>query len=406
MLEYAKVDNLRKSENRLYDLHGFVPKIINQDYIKELKLRVKPSNETIEELKKGSSLFAEGYKNRSLVAELSWILKDIPLDKPLKSHRYTSKCPIDVLEVDPVVGCNVNCLYCLVTDGDHSAQKIVYKNYGSYLRHKLEQENGADHCYYFAPQTEPFQVSTLQTGIAHDILREFISYFKKNPKSKSKVFILSKAGKEELQCKNNGDEILDLMGELSDNLIYHTSISVMPAELYPILEPRAASNENRLEAAVMCQKRNIRAHWAVVQPAVPLFFTDKVMEDLCKKLKEANIEGFKPEFLTLSIMNLAWIGQLIGHFDKDMERKLYELYIAPENTNNVKHRNRVAPDREFSREAILSLKKLADKYSLGMSICHWVRDELNINLTEVPVLTRENFLGNRPAKMRVCKPAI
>ncbi len=322
-------------------------------------------------------------------------------NEPLKVHRYTSKCPIDVLEIDPMVGCNVNCLYCLVMNGDHSSAKIVYKNYGDYLRHKLEEDNGVDHYYYFAPKTEPFQEATLQTGIAHDILREFIAYFKKNPRTKSKVFIISKAGKEELQTKHEGDTILDLMRELSNNLIYDTSITVMPSELYPILEARAASNNNRLEAAMICQKYKIPAHWALVQPIIPLYLTDETMDDLLKKLKKANIERFKPEFLTVTIENLAWLGQLIGHFDKKMEKELYELYIAPENMNNVKHKARIAPDRKFTRKAIMKLKKNVDKYGLSMTLCHWVRSDLKITPGMVPLIARTNWQDKRTW---VCKP--
>jgi DNA repair photolyase len=397
--------SLRESKNDLYEMKGFNPRIINQDYLNELKVSVRPSNETLEELKQGSMSFAEKYKKKAFIAKLSWQEKDIPMDKPLKHHRYTCKCPTDILEVDPVVGCNVNCLYCLVTDGDHSAQKTVYKNYASYLNRRLQENRDSYYCYYLAPQTEPFQESTLQTGIAHDILRTFISHFKENPKSKSFVFVLSKAGQEELQYESKGKTIIDLMSELRDKLVYHTSISVIPPKLCPMLEPRAATNEDRLEAVMMCQKHGIKANWAVMQPIMPLFITDRMMDEVFKELKEANIEGCKPEFLTLSVRNIAWIGQLIGQLDKNMERQFYELYISPENMNNVKHRNRIAPDRKATHKAMMILKEYADKYGLEMSICHWVRNELNITQTELPLTMRENLLGDRPVSIGVCKPA-
>jgi len=363
-------------------------------------VRVKFSQETLCELKRGSAAYLKRYEDKSMVAEPSYILEDISLDEPLKAHRYTNRCPVDILEVNPMKGCNVNCLYCLVRAGVHSGSKIVYQNYGTYLRHKLEEENGLDHYYYFSAKTEPFQEATLQTGIAHDILKEFITYFKKNPRSKSKVFIISKAGTEELLYKNNGDTILDLMRELSGNLIYDTSVSVMPPELYPILEPRAASNEDRLEAAMMCQENKISAHWALVQPIIPSYFTDEIMDDLLEKLKKANIERFKPEFLTLSTENLASIGQLIGHFDKDLEKNIYELYLAPDNMNNVKHNSRLAPEREFSRKAMLKLKEHADKYGISITLCNWLRRDLDITQTEIPIIVRKNW--NK--EMEICKP--
>ena len=298
-----------------------------------------------------------------------------------------------------MVGCAANCLYCLVTGGDHSGPHIAYKNYAHYLRHKLDSENGVDHFYYFAPKTEPFQECTLRTGIAHGVLREFIQYFKKNPRSQSKVFIISKAGKDELCYKHNGDTILDLLKELSGKVTYDTSISVMPAQLYPVLEPKAVTNESRLQAARLCQEHGISARWALVQPII-LPFTDEAMDQLLKKLKDAQIEVFKPEFLTVSIENLAWIAQLAGHFNKNMEKALYELYINPDNMNNMKHKARLAPNREFSRKTLMRLKEHADQHGLRMTLCHWVRSELNIAETEVPMITRENW----HMKIGVCKP--
>lgn len=404
MLEKIKLTGLRETNNNLYGMPGFTPKVIDGAYLRELKVVEKPSPETLYELQRGSSTFIRKYNDKTLVNELTCSYKDISFNEPLRTHRYTSRCPADVLEVNPVVGCNVNCLYCLVTDGDHSAPKIVYKNYSEYLKQKLAEKNGANHVYYFAAKTEPFQEATLQTGIAHNILREFIAYFEKNPKSESKVFILSKAGKEELQYKNNGDSILDLMRELSDNLVYDTSISVMPSEVFPILEPRAASNEKRLEAALMCKECKVHGNWAVIQPIIPPFLTDGVMDELMKKLKKANIEGFKPEFLTLSMKNLSWIGQLIGYFDKDMERDLYDCYIAPENMNNVKHNNRLAPDKKLAHNGMMRLKKYADKHGLSMSICNWVRNEVDISTAEVPLKLRNSFLGEN--LVGLCKPAV
>jgi DNA repair photolyase len=384
MTELISLKSLRGNKSKLYDLRGFDPRIIDLSYLKELNAEVKPSEETLQELERGSSVFVKRYNEKSLVSELSYVSQDIPLEKPLEFHRYTSKCPTDVLQVDPMTGCGVNCLYCLVTGGDHSKPKIVYRNYRAYLRRNLEEENGKAYVYYFAPQTEPLQEATLQTGIAHDIFREYITYFKKNPKSESKLFMISKAGKEELLYKNNGNSILDLMGELSSHLEYNPSISVMPPELYDVLEPRAASVENRLKAANLCQERGILVKSAIVQPIIPPYLTEETMDDLFKKLKSANISSFKPEFLTLSTENLAWIGQLIGYYDKGMEKELYDLYTAPENRSNIKHRRRLAPTRKFSHKAMINLKKGADKYGMKTNICNWVRSELNISSEEVP----------------------
>ena len=123
----------------------------------------------------------------------------------------------------------------------------------------------------------------------------------------------------------------------------------------------------------------------------PIYFTDEMMNDLLKRLKKVNIVKFKPEFWTLSIQNLAWIGEMVRLIDKNMAKNLYELYIAPENITNVKHKNRMAPDRDFTHKAMMNLKKRADEYGLIMTLCHWVRSELNISQTEVPLIAREKW---------------
>jgi DNA repair photolyase len=399
MVEHVTLTKLRPTQTDLYDVCDS-PRLVDQGYLDELGVGVKPSKELVQEMRRGSEVFAHRCKHQSLAPKPSCVLQDISLEEPLKTHRYTCKCPVDVLEVNPLVGCNVNCLYCLVTNGDHSAPKDVYQNYGKYLRRQLAENGGADHCYFFAAKTEPFQEATLQTGIAHDVLREFIAYFQSNPASRSTIYVLSKAGKEELQYSHGGDTILDLMKALSDRLTYAVSLSLMPPELYPMLEPRAASNEARLEASVMCQKAGVWGHEAVVQPILPTYLTDATMDELVAKLKKANIAKFKPELLTVSPQNLAWIGEMVRHIDKDMAKQLYEVYLGPDNINNVKHNDRMAPDREFARKAMLELKKHADDYGIKMTLCHWVRSELDISVRELPPHVRENTLK----KSWVCKP--
>ena len=107
MLEHGKLNKLKRNESKLYDLQGFTPKIINESYLKELGVGVTPSKETLQDLQRGSSVLVKKYQNRSLLSKPSFLLRDISLDEPLKAHRYTSKCPVDVLEVDPMVGCNI-----------------------------------------------------------------------------------------------------------------------------------------------------------------------------------------------------------------------------------------------------------------------------------------------------------
>ena len=162
MLDNFNLNKLRESDTKVSYMDGFSPMMINETYLRELGVGVQPSQETLSELRRGSSAFLNRYEDKSMVTDSSFSLKDISFDEPLKTHRYTNKCPIDVLEVDPMVGCNLNCLYCLVRAGDHSAPKTVYENYGSYLRTKLE-ENGLNHYYYFSANNIAFFISQNHT---------------------------------------------------------------------------------------------------------------------------------------------------------------------------------------------------------------------------------------------------
>lgn len=397
--------NSVNSENKLLNLNflDFKPKKFDQEYLKNLGSDLKPSDEILHELYKGSIHFIKNFKSKKFITNKCHT-KEISLQEPLKAHRYTTKCPIDVLEINPMEGCNLNCLYCLVTNGDHSHQKILYKNYGDYLKNVLEKDNYNDYYYYYSPKSEPFQEITLKNGIAHNVLRDFINYFKKKTNSKSKIFIVSKAGKEELSYKNNNDTIMDLLKELSSNLIYDVSISVVPSTLIKILEPSAPPNEKRIEASIMLQKNGIKAFSALVQPILPYYFSEDIMELLVKQLKEANITLFKPEFLTLSTNNLAWLGQIIGQFDKKIEKKLYDLYLSYDNIFNIKQNGRLAPDREYARNTLLKLKEYAEKYNVRMTLCNWVRSELNISESDLEPIYRKNKIFDKIHKIGVCKP--
>ena len=158
----------------------------------------------------------------------------------------------------------MGCQYCLVTDGVHEQKLVAYENYHEYVRYLLKEMNGTptrevtqddltqrahllkeladaiesapekkkeieakivelsrgknwNHYYYFSPKTEAFQEPTLQTGIAHRILREFIAHFKEYPDSNARLFIASKAGAKHLLIKDEqGETILDLLEQLKD----------------------------------------------------------------------------------------------------------------------------------------------------------------------------------------------
>lgn len=365
--------------------------MVDQDYLRALGLDSEVSSEVLRGLEQGSRLFEKRLRSGSLIPRLELDLKEIDTRADLEIHNYTGSCPTMTYEINPVVGCNVGCLYCLVTDGVHERPMEAYTNYHSYLRGILDREQGEDHFYYFSPKTEAFQEASLQTGIAHNILRTFIDHYEAYPNSRARLFIASKAGVDHLRYKHRGDRIIDLLARLGSRVQFNTSVSIMPAKLRDILEPYGATIEKRLEAVGLCQDHGILAESALVQPIILPYLTEENMHDFFASLKIAGIINYKPEFLTLCMENLAIIGQLLGSLDKKMELDLYKSYIGLENRDHKKQRDRTAPSKALSRQGLERLMKVSSQYGLTTSICYWVRQQLRISEDEIPIINKNGY---------------
>ena len=386
-----ELTNLNGHDVNIYNLEGFSPTIVDERYLADLGVKVQPSEETLAGLKRGSELFIQRLASGTVIPRPNLELAEIDLDTPPEIHNYTGRCPTLTYEINPVRGCNVGCLYCLVTDGVHEQQLVTYTNYDLYVRKMLEDHLGEQHYYYFSPKTEALQEPTLQTGIAHKVLREFIRHYELHPESKARLFMATKGGERQLLYKYEGETILDLFMQLRDRMQFNTSVSIMPREFRSILEPYAATIEERLAAVRLCQENGVMANSALVQPIVVPYLTQEHIEEFFGMLHDNGIINYKPEFLTACMENLAMLGQLLGHFDKDMERELYEYYIAPENADHRKQRGRTAPNRTSSIEYIQRMIDVTDKMGMSISICYWVRQQLKISEEMIPIINRNGF---------------
>lgn len=386
-----KLEPIYYHEPDVYNIPGFKPHIIDREYLKNLGVEVTPDDDTMEGLIRGSEQFAERLTARTVIPSPNVTLDAINLDSELEIHNYTERCPTLTYEVTPVKGCMVGCLYCLVTDGVHEQPLVAYDNYHELLTRFMEAHKDDEHYYYFSAKTEAFHEATLQTGIAHNILRVFIEHYKKYPDSKARLFIASKAGIKHLIIKHQGDSIIDLFCKLRGKMQFNPSLSIMPAELRTILEPYSATTEERMAAVRLCQENGILSNSALVQPIVPSFLTKERTNAFFKMLRDNNIINFKPEFMTVCMENLAWIGQILGSIDLEMERALYEFYLAPENKDHRKQRGRTAPNRVWSLDCIRELLTDAREWGISTSICYWVRNELNIPEEMIPIVNENGF---------------
>ncbi|MBO6095814.1 MAG: hypothetical protein J6P56_00685 [Bacteroidales bacterium] len=381
----------------VYQLEGFRPSRVDATYLKQLGVRVSPSADTLKALMRGSEVFAQRLEAHRLIPGQRYFLDNLdPEQEKPEIHNYTGRCPTLTYEINPVKGCSVGCLYCLVSDGVHELPLIAHDNYELYVRRLLEQQNGIgsknqEHYYYFSPKTEAFQEATLFTGIAHRILREFIDHYPRNPESKARLFIASKAGARHLRCEYEGESILDLFSRLGNKMQFNTSVSIMPDALRVLLEPCAAPIGERLAAVKLCREAGIPANSALVQPIFPPCLTDSEIRRFFDALHEAGIINYKPEFLTVGMENLAMLGQYLGFFDKDLERQLYEDYLLPSNEDHRKQRSRTAPDRKRSLEDIRRMMAYTDSIGMSTSICYWVRMQLGISEETIPLVNRNGF---------------
>lgn len=432
-------ENLYSHEQDVYSLPGFVPQIVDAEYLKALGITVQPSEETLQKLTEGSRIFQKRCEERTVIPVSKAVLTEVdPETHETTIHNYTGSCPTLTFEINPVVGCNVGCQYCLVTDGVHEQEIKIYDNYHLYVRKLLKDMNGPvtepvkpedvqaknrllselaeamqsapekkpeierkiteisrgknwNHYYYFSPKTEAFQEPTLVTGLAHRILKEFIAHFEECPDSNARLFIASKAGIKHLMAEYEGETLLDLFVKLKDKMQYNVSVSIMPPEFRNILEPYAAPIEERLKAVDACQANGILANSALIQPILTPYLTPEHIQEFFDNLHAHGIINYKPEFLTACMENLAMLGQWLGHFDKKMEKELYEDYIMPSNADHKKQRGRTAPDRALSIENIQKMMEYADSIGMTISICYWVRKQLHITNDMIPVINKNGF---------------
>lgn len=381
----------------VYNLEGFAPPVVDKAYLKELGVRVEPDPETLAGLERGSIVFKTRFENRSLIPRPRFeTFEGNPETILTEIHNYTGRCPTLTYEINPVKGCGVGCQYCLVTDGAHEQELSVDLNYPLYVRKVLEDMNGPgsenkNHYYYFSPKTEAFQEPSLLTGVAHRILREFISHYDRCPESKARLFIASKSGAEHLLIEHDGESVLDLFELLKDRMQFNTSVSIMPAPFRDIIEPFAAPLEERMRAVRLCRERGIPANSALVQPIFTPCLTDEGIKSFFDTLHAEGIINYKPEFLTVCMENLAMLGPYLGAFDREMERQLFEAYIMPSNADHRKQRARTAPDRKVSLDNIRRMMEYTDSIGMSVSICYWVRKQLGISEDLIPLTNRNGF---------------
>jgi DNA repair photolyase len=401
LLAHAEIDHLQRkpllrfefpyiaSKPACYDLKGFSPLKIDENMQAELGLGYQISRHVASELLLGSEWFARLYETRNLTAGNHYIESTTDPDEELEIHNYTGLCPTNVLEVSPSSGsCAVGCQYCLVTDGNHIKPITVFTNYSERLANSLELNRNKPIFYYFSPKTEAFSEPHLYNGIAHDIVRTFVRHFDSYPDSAVRIFIATKAGPRHLEVKHKGDSLFSLMGHIASRIQLNGSIGIMPQYLRDVLEPNAASIEERLDTLVQCRELGLYAESVLCQPLILPYLTDENISKYFALLASAGVRNIKPEFLTTEIKNLVILAQYINHYDPDLIGEFFRPYLSEENQNHIKQRSRLAPLRGLCVEYLKKIQTAAEKHGITISICNWVKHELGANADWVRSIDR------------------
>jgi DNA repair photolyase len=360
-----------------YNLQGFAPLKIDQNLLVEMGLDYAISDKVASQLLQGSEWFSSLYANINLTSGNHYTKSLTDVDKELEIHNYTNICPTNVLEVSPSSGsCAIACQYCLVTDGNHVKPIVVYTNYAERLHNSLERNRDKPTFYYFSPKTEAFSEPHLFNGLAHDIIRTFVRHYDKYPDSAIRIFIATKVGVKHLQVTHKGETLLQLLARIASKVQLNGSIGIMPQYLRDVLEPNAATVEERLEALVQCRELGMFAESVLCQPLILPYLTEENIDGYCAQLANAGVNNIKPEFLTTEIRNLVVLAQYIHHFNPDLIREFFQPYLAEDNQNHIKQRSRLAPDRAVCIEKLKMIRNIAEQHGITISICNWVKREL------------------------------
>ncbi len=386
--------DLLEEKQACYDLADFNPLQVDAQLLKKIGVDYPIIDQVNSELIAGSTWFKNLFENRSLTPAKNYTEVVTDVNEELEIHNYTGICPTNVLEVSPSSGsCAVACQYCLVTDGKHVKGIQVYGNYPEKLANSLEKNKNKALFYYFSPKTEAFSEPHLFNGLAHNILRTFIRHFEKNPDSRIRIFIATKAGPKHLEIKDNGESLFDLMAKIASKIQLNGSIGIMPPYLRNILEPNATSIADRLAVLVRCRELGIWSESVLCQPLILPYLTKAVITDYIQQMAKAGVKNIKPEFFTAEVRNLVLISQYINHFDPDKVAEFFYPYLMEENLGHIKQHVRLAPSKKVCVEKLEMIREIAQKNGISISICNWVKRELGSVADWVKTIDTESAIN-------------
>lgn len=311
--------------------------------------------------------------------EVVWI-DGFPPEGKLSIHKNTSDCPA-IYEVTPARGCHINCAYCLWQPQIMVQQNVeVYQNYPEFFAQQLSMNaDKADRqgaMYYLSPLTEMLSPWMVRTGMAQRLIGVFADYveeqIKKEGHCKDTLFSVTKGGREELLTPGpNGDTVLDQLKRIPDHVQLSTSLTNYPdRRVQEALEPGARPIAERLKMVAELQRNHILTEGALCQP---IFFPwIDHLDDLFQQLSQAGVRRIKTELLTSSLMNLAFVLQVVGWFDQEAANNMWEEYLTSP-TPAKGPMKRMTVSRQLQQQIYHEIFEKASKHGIEfVTYCRYV----------------------------------
>lgn len=280
----------------------------------------------------------------------------------IKAHSNTEYCPL-IFELIPAHGCEFECEYCnvysLKKDSDFYPI-TVFRHYPELVEKTIDGHvsEGLNPVYYFSPKTDVFQHALVDSKITQQILEVLV-------RKKANYILVTKG-------RLPNPEILDLLCQSRDTGRVLISCGMKNQEHADILEPSAASLEERYQLAEICVKNGIPA-MGVIEPILP-FKNIEFVDDIIKRFVKIGIDHFAVDFARISFACLDKIIDKLPEFEE-----LREIYGDPDaicqtfGTGPYKRESvtRYAPSYDYLQEKYNLIDGYAKKSGATISICNY-----------------------------------
>lgn len=276
-----------------------------------------------------------------------------------KSDIFTPSslvCIKDMPAINLTSGCAHGCVYCYARGystypGDN--RMIFYKNTLEKLRKELATKRKIPKAVYFSPSSDLFQPVLQVKELGYSVLEFLLSW-------NIGVAFLTKG--------IIPDKTMNLLLTHADIVRAQIGIITADERIRSIFEPHAASTEKRLQQMKRLVAGGISVE-ARLMPILPgITDTSESLNRLFQSIAEAGVKkaAVSTLFLRLGIKNS--LKRLVP--DRKLVDNLLDFYRSSGRVSVLASHSSVVPLPRMIREIIYSrVGKIADKYSISISIC-------------------------------------